>query len=58
MNSYIGRDEQIFGIEEHRLIGGKGDGMRLYEVTNGMAQIFYGWISHHLRLGIGRRSLC
>ncbi len=36
MNSYIGRDEQIFGIEEHRLIGGKGDGMRLYEVTNGM----------------------
>ena len=35
MNSYIGHDSQLFGIEEHRLIGGKGDGMRLYEVNNG-----------------------
>ena len=23
------------GVEEHRLVGGKGDGMRLYEVNNG-----------------------
>lgn len=35
MNPYIGHDSQIYGIEEHRLIGGKGDGMRLYEVNNG-----------------------
>ena len=35
MNKYIGHDSQLFGIEEHRLIGGKGDGMRLYEINNG-----------------------
>lgn len=35
MNPYIGHDSQICGIEEHRLVGGKGDGMRLYEVNNG-----------------------
>jgi len=35
MNPYIGHDSQISGIEEHRLVGGKGDGMRLYEVNNG-----------------------
>ena len=35
MNRYIGHDSQLFGIEEHRLIGGKGDGMRLYEINNG-----------------------
>lgn len=35
MNPYIGHDTQICGVEEYRLIGGKGDGMRLYGVTNG-----------------------
>ncbi len=35
MNPYIGHDSQLYGIEEHRLIGGKGDGMRLYEIRNG-----------------------
>lgn len=35
MNKYIGHDSQLYGIEEHRLVGGKGDGMRLYEVNNG-----------------------
>lgn len=35
MNQYIGHDSQLYGIEEHRLVGGKGDGMRLYEVNNG-----------------------
>lgn len=35
MNRYIGHDSQIYGIEEHRLVGGKGDGMRLYEIHNG-----------------------
>ena len=34
MNRYIGHDSQLFGVEEHRLIGGKGDGMRLYEINN------------------------
>lgn len=35
MNPYIGHDSQLGGIEEHRLVGGKGDGMRLYEINNG-----------------------
>ena len=35
MNPYIGHDTQLYGVEEHRLIGGKGDGMRLFEVNNG-----------------------
>lgn len=35
MNPYIGHDSQIGGIEEHRLVGGKGDGMRLYVINNG-----------------------
>ncbi len=35
MNPYIGHESQIFGAEEHRLTGGKGDGMRLLEVWNG-----------------------
>ena len=34
-SAYIGHESQLFGVEEHRLIGGKGDGMRLMEVTNG-----------------------
>lgn len=32
---YIGRDSQLFGVEEHRLVGGRGDGIRLFEVKNG-----------------------
>ena len=35
MNSYLGHESQLYGIEEHRLIGGKGDGMRLYQIHNG-----------------------
>lgn len=35
MNPYIGHEAQIRGIEEYRLVGGKGDGMRLYEIHNG-----------------------
>lgn len=35
MNLYIGHDSQLYGIEEHRLVGGKGDGMRIYEINNG-----------------------
>ncbi|MBQ1391498.1 MAG: aldose 1-epimerase family protein [Firmicutes bacterium] len=35
MNPYIGHPSQLSGVDEMRLVGGKGDGMRLYEVTNG-----------------------
>ncbi len=35
MNPYIGHDTQVYEIEEHRLVGGRGDGMRLLEVKNG-----------------------
>lgn len=35
MNPYIGHDSQLSGVEEHRIVGGKGDGMRLYEINNG-----------------------
>lgn len=35
MNHYMGHDSQAYGIEEHRLVGGKGDGMRLFQVRNG-----------------------
>jgi hypothetical protein len=34
-NPYVGRDAQIYGVEEHRLVGGRGDGMRLFELTTG-----------------------
>lgn len=35
MNLYIGHDLQLGGVEEYRLVGGKGDGMRLYQIRNG-----------------------
>jgi len=35
MNPYIGHPTQLCGVEEHRLVGGKGDGMRLYVCHNG-----------------------
>lgn len=40
MNSYIGHESQLFGVEEHRLAGGKGDGMRLLQVKNGKGLSF------------------
>lgn len=36
MNPYIGHASQLYGVEEHRLVGGKGDGMRLLEINNGI----------------------
>ncbi len=39
-NKYIGHESQICGVEEHRLIGGKGDGMRLFQVKNGLGLEF------------------
>ena len=35
MNPYIGCEAQLYGIEEHRLVGGRGDGMRLLQIRNG-----------------------
>lgn len=35
MERYIGHESQICGVEEHKLVGGKGDGMRLFQVKNG-----------------------
>ena len=35
VSRYIGHPSQLGGVEEHRLVGGKGDGMRLYEIRNG-----------------------
>lgn len=35
MNPYIGHPSQVRGVEEHRLVGGKGDGMRLLQVRSG-----------------------
>ena len=33
-NAYIGHPSQLCGVEEVRLVGGKGDGMRLLQVRN------------------------
>lgn len=35
MNNYIGHPSQIYGVEEHCLVGGRGNGMRLLQVYNG-----------------------
>lgn len=35
MNPYLGHASQLSGVEEVRLVGGKGDGMRLLQVRNG-----------------------
>lgn len=40
MKEYTGHSSQLFNIEEHRLVGGKGDGMRLLEVNNGQGLMF------------------
>lgn len=34
VNSYIGHASQLCGVEEVRLVGGKGDGMRLLQLRN------------------------
>ena len=33
--NYFGHESQLYRVEEHRLVGGKGDNMRLFEVNNG-----------------------
>ena len=37
---YLGHESQGYGVEEHRLVGGKGDGIRLLEVNNGNGVMF------------------
>jgi len=37
---YIGHESQLYGVEEHRLMGGKGDGIRLFQVKNGLGLEF------------------
>lgn len=37
---YLGNPAQLAFVEEHRLVGGKGDGMRLFEVNNGQGLNF------------------
>lgn len=39
-SDYLGHENQLSYVEEHRLIGGKGDGMRLWEVNNGKGLAF------------------
>lgn len=36
LNNYIGHQSQLYGVEEHRLVGGKADGMRILEIKNGL----------------------
>lgn len=43
MNRYIGHPHQVFGVEEMRLSGGRGDGMRMLYVRNGRGLEF--WVS-------------
>lgn len=40
MNKYIGNTLQLYGVEEIRLVGGKGDGMRLLRVRNNAGLAF------------------
>lgn len=35
-NKYIGHPLQYSGVEEYRLLGGKGDGMHLFRIRNGL----------------------
>lgn len=36
---YLGRPDQLWGAEESRLVGGRGDGMRLLTVNNGAGML-------------------
>lgn len=40
MNKYIGHEQQLYGVREMRLVGGKADGMRILSVFNGMGLEF------------------
>lgn len=55
MNQYIGHTNQVYGVEEMRLSGGKGDGMRMLYVRNGKGLEF--WVSVDRAADISRASL-
>lgn len=40
MDKYIGNTLQLYGVEEMRLCGGKGDGMRILHVRNNKGLVF------------------
>lgn len=40
IRKYIGHESQLAGVEEYRLTGGKGDGMRIFQVWNGRGMEF------------------
>lgn len=55
MNKYIGNTKQVYGVEEMRLCGGKGDNMRMLYVRNGKGLEF--WVSLDRCADISRLSL-
>ncbi len=55
MNKYTGNPMQTYGVEEMRLVGGKGDGMRMLYVRNGKGIEF--WVSLDRCADITRLSL-
>ena len=55
MKKYLGNPLQTYGVEEMRLVGGKGDGMRMLFVRNGKGLEF--WISLDRCADITRLSL-
>lgn len=55
MNRYIGNPTQVYGVEEMRITGGKGDGMRMLYVRNGKGLEF--WVSLDRCADITRLSL-
>ena len=52
MNKFIGHPAQIYGVEEYRLQGGRGDGMHMLNVRNGKGLDF--WISASRAADISR----
>lgn len=56
LDQYIGHESQCCGVEEHRLVGGKGDGMRLLQVRNGRGLTFT--VSADRAADISRLSFC
>lgn len=55
MNNYIGHPNQIYGVEQMQILGGKGDGMRMLYVRNGKGLEF--WVSLDRCADISRLSL-
>lgn len=56
MNPYIGHESQLYGVEEVRLVGGRGDGMRLLNIKNGKGLELT--VSADRCADISRLSLC